>query len=101
MKNTAGHRTQICKSHYNMRRKRIEKMIKENEKRWLNPRKYYINSFLNHEPLNRCPECGGLIEYSSEDEDEAFCTECGLITSASSQYVAGVRIDLPYGLRLQ
>lgn len=91
----------ICKSHYNMRRKMIKKQQSEADKKWLNPRKYYVNSFLNHQPLNRCPECGGLIEYSSEDEDEAYCISCGLITSASIAYVAGVKIDLPYGIRLQ
>lgn len=83
-----------------MKRKKQEKMIKEQEKKWLNPRKYYLNSFLNHESLRYCPECGGEIEYSSEDEDEAYCTRCGLVTSASIQYVAGIRIILPYGIRL-
>ena len=76
-------------------------MIKEQNQKWINPRKYYINKFINHKPLNRCPECGGIIEYSSEDEDEAYCTECGLVTSASNCYVAGFKIDLPYGIRLQ
>lgn len=89
------------KSHSIMKRKKLrEKMIKEANKKWLNPRKYYINSFLNHQSLKYCPECGGEIEYSSEDEDEAICTTCGLITSASIRYVAGKKIDLPYGLRL-
>ena len=91
----------ICNYHYNMKRKKLkEKMIKKQNEKWENPRKYFINSFLNHESLKHCPECGGEIEYSSEDEDEAICTECGLITSASSRYVAGVMIDLPYGIRL-
>ena len=58
-----------------MRKKRREKMIKENEKKWLNPRRYYINSFLNHQSLKNCPECGAEIEYSSEDEDEAYLSE--------------------------
>ena len=84
-------------SHYNMKKNKLEKMKKE---KWLNPRKYYINSFLNHESLRYCPECGAEVEYSSEDEDEAYCTHCGLVTSASTQYVAGRKIDLPYGIRL-
>jgi NADH pyrophosphatase NudC (nudix superfamily) len=83
-----------------MKRKKQEKMIKEQTKKWLNPRRYYINGFLNHESLRYCPECGGEIEYSSEDEDEAYCKTCGLVTSASIRYVAGIRIDLPYGIRL-
>jgi len=90
----------ICKSHYTMKRKKLEKKMKEQEKKWLNPRRYYIQSFLNHESLAYCPECQGEIEYSSEDEDEAYCTQCGLVTSASIRYVAGQKIDLPYGIRL-
>jgi len=92
----------ICKSHYTMKRKKLqEKMIKEANEKWLNPRKYYINSFLSHESLRYCPECGHEIVYSSEDEDEAYCTHCGLVTSASIMYVAGIKIDLPYGIRLK
>lgn len=87
-------------SYYNMKKNKFEKMIKEQEKKWLNPRKYFINSFLNHKSLRYCPECGAEVEYSSEDEDEAYCTKCGLITSASTQYVAGRKINLPYGIRL-
>ena len=91
----------FCKSHYIMKRKKLqEKMLREQETKWLDPRGYYINSFLNHDSLKYCPECGGEVEYSSEDEDEACCTHCGLVTSASSCYVAGVKIDLPYGIRL-
>ena len=87
-------------SHYTMKKNKFEKMKKEQEKKWLNPRKYYINSFLNHESLRYCPECGAEVEYSYEDEDEAYCTHCGLVTSASIQYVAGRKINLPYGIRL-
>lgn len=73
-------------------------MIKEAENKWLNPRKYYIDSLLNHQSLKYCPECGAEIEYSSpDDEDEAYCTKCGLVTAASYDYVAGIKIDLPYG----
>lgn len=75
-------------------------MITEKNEKWLNPRKYYIDSFLNHDSLRYCPECHHEIEYNTEDEDEAYCTYCGLVTSASIRYVAGQKIDLPYGLRL-
>ena len=84
-----------------MKRKKLQqKLLREQEKKWLDPRGYYINSFLNHESLKYCPECGGEVEYSSEDEDEAYCTECGLVTSGSYPYVAGFRINFPYGIRL-
>ena len=84
-----------------MKKKKQEKMIQEQNKKWLHPRTHYIDTFLNHESLKYCPECNGEIEYSStDDEDEAYCTKCGLVTSASIRYVAGQKIDLPYGLRL-
>ena len=84
-----------------MKRKKLQqKMLREQETKRLDPRGYYINSFLNHDSLKYCPECGGEVEYSSEDEDEAYCTECGLVTSGSYPYVAGFRINFPYGIRL-
>lgn len=83
-----------------MRKKLQQKMLREQETKGLDPRGYYINSFLNHDSLKYCPECGGEVEYSSEDEDEAYCTECGLVTSGSYPYVAGFRINFPYGIRL-
>ena len=76
-------------------------MIQEANKKWLHPRQYFLDSFLNHKPLNKCPECGHQIEYTDEDETEAYCTHCGLIVASSIQYVAGQKIDLPYGLRLR
>ena len=96
-----SNKNRICNSHYIMRKKKLERMRKEADKKWLNPRGYFINSCLNHKPLNICPECGAEVKYSTEDEDEAYCTHCGLITSASIQYVAGIKIDLPYGIRLK
>jgi ribosomal protein S27AE len=51
----------------------------------------------NHKPLSsKCPECGNDLT-PTEDEDEIYCTHCGLITSMSIEYVAGMKIDLPYG----
>ena len=71
----------------------------KNNNRWLNPRLFYLNTFVKSMP-NTCPECGSEL-YSSEDGDETICTGCGLITSASTRYVAGERIDLLYGIRLK
>ena len=31
------------------------------------------------------------------DDDETYCTHCGLVTSTSIEYVAGIKINLPYG----
>ena len=60
----------------------------------------YIMKCINHKPLNQCPECGAPVT-STEDSDEIYCTRCGLITSASIQYVAGKKIKLPHGIRLK
>ena len=45
----------------------------------------------------QCPECGSEL---IADEDHIYCSRCGLITMASISYVAGQRIDLPYGILL-
>ena len=58
----------------------------------------YIKQCINHQPLNICPECGNPIDYT-EDEDEYYCTVCGLVTQSSTEYVAGQKIVLPFGRR--
>ena len=50
------------------------------------------------ENIHKCPECKTLTIKSSEDRSYEYCTKCGLITRASSDYVAGLKIDLPYGI---
>jgi NAD-dependent DNA ligase len=62
---------------------------------WLNPRLFYLKSFVKPLP-NTCPECGCELT-TTEDEDETICTGCGLITSMSIEYVASHKIILPYG----
>lgn len=89
-------------SHYNMKSKKTPREM--NNQTYIHrfrPREYYINTFINHQPLDTCPECGSEIKYSSEDEDETYCTKCGLVTSGSYPYVAGQKIDFPYGIRLK
>ena len=57
---------------------------------------------LDEEPIientEKCPECNTLTIKMSEDKSYEYCTKCGLITRASSTYVAGLNIDLPYGV---
>ena len=53
-----------------------------------------------YENIDKCPECKTLTIKLSEDKSYEYCTECGLITRASITYVAGQRIDLPYGILL-
>ena len=45
------------------------------------------------ENIEKCP----TIKLSDNKSYE-YCTKCGLITRASIEYVAGQRIDLPYGI---
>lgn len=65
----------------------------EDDEKWLNPRLFFIKSI--SKPLPRyCPECRGLLD---ADEDETICTQCGLVTSASIEYTAGMKVILPHG----
>lgn len=50
------------------------------------------------ENIDKCPECKTLTITTSEDRSYEYCTKCGLITRASYEYVAGLRLELPYGL---
>jgi predicted amidophosphoribosyltransferase len=63
------------------------------EMKWTNPRLCYIMKLQSHTP-RACPECHGDLVYL---EDETYCEECGLVVSATIEYVAGIRIHLPYG----
>jgi len=69
-----------------------------NEMEWLNPRLFYLSSFIRSLPTH-CPDCGEELTLTP-DGDEAYCVSCGLVTSASYPYVAGKRINFPYGIRL-
>ena len=71
------------------------KYIEDMNTQWLNPRYYYLRKITKPLPTI-CPECGSELT-TTEDEDETICTDCGLITSMSIEYVAGHKIDLPYG----
>ena len=55
----------------------------------------YLQTFVKPNS-NICPECYGELT-TTEVEDETICTSCGLITSMSIEYVAGQKINLPYG----
>ena len=75
-----------------------DEWLKTQEEKYHEYRLSYIKSF--NKPLSHlCPECSGELT-TSEDEDEIICTKCGLVTSASISYVAGIKINLPYGINL-
>lgn len=50
------------------------------------------------ENIEKCPECQTFTIQLSENRSYEYCTRCGLITRASYDYVAGIKINLPYGL---
>lgn len=55
---------------------------------------YYLSKKVKLE----CPNCQGKdIRF---DEDTTTCGECGMVLSATSNYVAGFRIKLDWGLIL-
>lgn len=67
------------------------------EGEYLTPRQKSRLQYLRRLTLplpNICPECDSPLEIIDE---ETICTCCGLVTSASIEYCAGVKINLPYG----
>ena len=72
--------------------------------KWLEPGNYnkahrllYIIRLQSHTP-GTCPECGHELIH---DEDcELYCSHCGLVCADSIEYVAGIRIYYPFGIRL-
>ena len=50
------------------------------------------------EDPEKCPECQTDTIRLSPNKSYEYCTQCGLITRASTEYVAGQLIDLPYGV---
>lgn len=73
--------------------------------RWDNPKLYravqravYLKQLQSKEPLHRCPKCGDTI--TCDEWGEEYCPRCGVITRNNYPYTAGVKHDLPYGLKL-
>ncbi len=58
---------------------------------------HYVKQLKDTTPNFICPECGDEI---IQDEDgEEYCNACGLVTRTHYNYVAGIKIELPYGLK--
>ena len=45
-----------------------------------------------------CEECHSTRIKTDKDACEVYCLDCGLVHQASIDYVAGNKIDLPWGL---
>lgn len=72
--------------------------------RWKDPDFYrqiqrinYIQD-LTAKTSSKCPECDTIL--TQEVSWEIYCPKCGLVVSSNINYVAGIQIDFPYGLRL-
>lgn len=50
------------------------------------------------ENIDKCPECQTITITRNNNNEYEYCEKCGLITRASYDYTAGIRIDLPYGV---
>ena len=67
-------------------------MLSPKDRKWLNPRLYYLQSFIKPLP-SLCPECKHEVYH---DEDEIICTNCGLVVWGPIEYVGLTRIDYPF-----
>lgn len=61
-----------------------------------NTRIHYLKSIQAHTPKT-CPFCAHTL---TNDNQQTYCPQCGLVCQDSTQYVAGEKICLPYGLKI-
>ena len=73
-----------------------------NELKWEDPELYnhiirlnFIHLMSNHEQIYICPECHKNI--ITDEWGEEYCSNCGLVTRTYYDYVAGLRLELPFG----
>lgn len=72
--------------------------------RWKDPDFYRQIQRINYiqditaKTSSKCPECDTIL--TQEVSWEIYCPKCGLVVSSNINYVAGIQIDFPYGLRL-
>ena len=73
---------------------RKDKMTQQYDKwNWIDPRITYLKTFIKPLP-HTCPECEGDL---LDGEAEQYCEKCGLVVTASIEYVGLKHIILPYG----
>ena len=53
----------------------------------------FIKTILEH-TRKTCPECEQELTFT---DYETYCPHCGLVTSATYEYTAGIKVDFPYG----
>ena len=57
----------------------------------------YIKKFSKSIPYV-CPECNHEL---TNDNEQLYCTHCGLVCMDSSYYTAGIKHNLPFGLKIR
>lgn len=74
------------------------------ELEWDNPSLYrkicrihYVHSIQCKDNLSKCPDCRS--EIIQDEWGEEYCSECGLVTRSYYDYVAGQKVQFPYGLK--
>ena len=40
----------------------------------------------------KCPQCNNIGEYTTDNQENTYCTKCGLIIQTQYPYVAGNKI---------
>ena len=53
---------------------------------------------LPHYIIVLCPDCDG--KKFAHEKYESYCLDCGLVMSSTIAYVAGFKIDYPWGMRV-
>ena len=59
-------------------------------------RLYYIRNLQSRTP-STCPFCAHTL---TTEDTQVYCPQCGLVCQDTTEYVAGIKHCLPYGLRL-
>ena len=73
---------------------RKDKMNNTDKWKKRDPRITYLNTFIKPLPTY-CPECNS--DKLVDGEAERYCSKCGLVVTASIEYVGLKHIILPYG----
>lgn len=67
------------------------------ENKMYSHRLYYIKGIQSYTPTT-CPFCAKQL--TEDNTGQVYCPQCGLVCQDSTEYSAGVKHCLPYGLKL-
>ena len=49
----------------------------------------------------KCPECGVKSEFEVDNNEEVYCTHCGLVIQSPFPYSAGIRYNILIDILIQ